>query len=146
MAGDLVANVHYSPNCGAEGTEVGPDRVKRRHPGIAWESLLHPWKRTSRIFEYTSWLEDLNPSAHRRQCAGDAFFDYVGAYSSSNGRWKGELINHEHTPTRGERPLLGGRDEVGIGFSAPDELLLELAERIGSPIKGALAEDVRSFN
>lgn len=48
---------------------------------------------------------------------GDAFFDYVGAYSSAEGRWKGELINHEHTPTRGERPLLGGRDEVGIGFS-----------------------------
>jgi hypothetical protein len=48
---------------------------------------------------------------------GDAFFDYVGAYSSAQGRWKGELINHEHTPTRGERPLLGGRDEVGIGFS-----------------------------
>lgn len=48
---------------------------------------------------------------------GDAFFDYVGAYSSANGRWKGELINHEHTPTKGERPLLGGRDEVGIGFS-----------------------------
>lgn len=48
---------------------------------------------------------------------GDAFFDYVGAYSSANGRWKGELINHEHTPTRGDRPLLGGRAEVGIGFS-----------------------------
>ena len=48
---------------------------------------------------------------------GDAFFDYVGAYSSANGRWKGELINHEHTSTRGERPLLGGREEVGIGFS-----------------------------
>ncbi len=48
---------------------------------------------------------------------GDAFFDYVGSYSSANGRWKGELINHEHTPTRGERPLLGGRAEVGIGFS-----------------------------
>jgi hypothetical protein len=48
---------------------------------------------------------------------GDAFFDYVGSYSSANGRWRGELINHEHTPTRGERPLLGGRDEVGIGFS-----------------------------
>jgi hypothetical protein len=48
---------------------------------------------------------------------GDAFFDYVGSYSSANGRWKGELINHEHTATRGERPLLGGRSEVGIGFS-----------------------------
>src|ERR1700712_3352259 len=47
---------------------------------------------------------------------GDAFFDYVGSYSSANGRWKGELINHTHTPTRGERPLLGGRDAGGTGF------------------------------
>jgi len=47
---------------------------------------------------------------------GDAFFDYVGAYSSAQGRWKGELINHEHTPSRGERPVFGGH-EVGIGFS-----------------------------
>jgi hypothetical protein len=47
---------------------------------------------------------------------GDAFFDYVGAYSSANGRWKGELVNHEHTPSQGERPVFGGH-EVGIGFS-----------------------------
>jgi hypothetical protein len=47
---------------------------------------------------------------------GDAFFDYVGSYSSANGRWKGELVNHEHTPSQGERPVFGGY-EVGIGFS-----------------------------
>jgi hypothetical protein len=47
---------------------------------------------------------------------GDALFDYVGAYSSAEGRWKGEIINHEHTPSRGERPIFGGY-EVGIGFS-----------------------------
>jgi hypothetical protein len=47
---------------------------------------------------------------------GDAFFDYIGAYTSANGRWKGELINHEHTPSRGVRPVFGGY-EVGIGFS-----------------------------
>lgn len=47
---------------------------------------------------------------------GDAFFDYIGAYSSANGRWKGEIVNHEHTPARGERPVFGGY-EVGIGFS-----------------------------
>jgi hypothetical protein len=47
---------------------------------------------------------------------GDAHFDYVGAYSSANGRWKGELINRTHTPTMGQRPLFGDR-EVGIGFS-----------------------------
>ncbi len=47
---------------------------------------------------------------------GDAFFDYFGSYTSANGRWKGELINHEHTPSQGERPVFGGY-EVGIGFS-----------------------------
>ena len=47
---------------------------------------------------------------------GDASFDYVGAYTSANGRWKGELVNHEHTPNQGERPVFGGH-EVGIGFS-----------------------------
>jgi hypothetical protein len=47
---------------------------------------------------------------------GDAYFDYVGAYTAANGKWKGELVNHEHTPSMGERPLFGGR-EVGIGFT-----------------------------
>jgi T3SS negative regulator,GrlR len=47
---------------------------------------------------------------------GDAYFDYIGAYTAANGRWKGELVNREHTPSRGERPLFGGH-EVGIGFS-----------------------------
>jgi hypothetical protein len=47
---------------------------------------------------------------------GDAFFDYIGAYSCANGKWKGEIVNHEHTPTQGERPVFGGY-EVGIGFS-----------------------------
>ena len=47
---------------------------------------------------------------------GDAFFDYIGAYTAANGKWKGELINREHTPSRSERPLFGGH-EVGIGFS-----------------------------
>jgi hypothetical protein len=47
---------------------------------------------------------------------GDAFFDYIGSYTSANGRWKGEIINHEHTPSQGERPVFGGY-EVGIGFS-----------------------------
>jgi len=47
---------------------------------------------------------------------GDAYFDYQGTYASSNGKWKGELINHEHTPSGGARLLFGGYD-VGIGFS-----------------------------
>lgn len=47
---------------------------------------------------------------------GDTYFDYIGAYSAANGKWKGEIVNREHTPSRGERPLFGGY-EVGIGFS-----------------------------
>jgi hypothetical protein len=47
---------------------------------------------------------------------GDAFFDYIGSYTSANGRWKGQIVNHEHTPSQGERPVFGGY-EVGIGFS-----------------------------
>jgi hypothetical protein len=47
---------------------------------------------------------------------GDAFFDYIGAYTAANGKWKGELVNREHTPAKGNRPVFGGH-EVGIGFS-----------------------------
>ena len=47
---------------------------------------------------------------------GDAFFYYLGSYSSSNGRWKGQMVNQEHTPARGEDPVFGGH-EIGIGFS-----------------------------
>jgi hypothetical protein len=47
---------------------------------------------------------------------GDAFFYYIGSYTFADGKWKGELMNHEHTPSLGERPVFGGRD-VGIGFS-----------------------------
>jgi len=51
-----------------------------------------------------------------RILGGDAFFYYLGAYSSTNGRWKGEFVNQEHTPAINEHPLFGGH-EVGIGFS-----------------------------
>jgi hypothetical protein len=47
---------------------------------------------------------------------GDGFFDYIGSYSSADGKWKGEIVNHEHTSSHGERPVFGGY-EVGIGFS-----------------------------
>ena len=51
-----------------------------------------------------------------RILGGDAFFYYLGAYASANGRWKGEFVNQEHTPAKSEHPLFGGY-EVGIGFS-----------------------------
>lgn len=51
-----------------------------------------------------------------RILGGDAFFYYLGTYTSENGRWKGQILNQEHTPSKGENPVFGGH-EVGIGFS-----------------------------
>ncbi|HWZ38209.1 MAG TPA: GrlR family regulatory protein [Bradyrhizobium sp.] len=51
-----------------------------------------------------------------RILGGDAFFYYVGSYTSEHGRWKGQILNREHTPARGENSVFGGH-EVGIGFS-----------------------------
>ncbi len=51
-----------------------------------------------------------------RILGGDAFFYYLGSYSSADGRWKGEIVNQEHTPAKGENPIFGGH-EVGIGFT-----------------------------
>ena len=51
-----------------------------------------------------------------RILGGDAFFYYLGTYTSAKGRWKGQILNQEHTPAKGENPIFGGH-EVGIGFS-----------------------------
>ena len=51
-----------------------------------------------------------------RILGGDASFYYVGTYTSENGRWKGQILNQEHTPAKDQHPIFGGH-EVGIGFS-----------------------------
>jgi hypothetical protein len=51
-----------------------------------------------------------------RILGGDAFFYYLGTYRSANGRWRGEILNQEHTPAKSEHPIFGGH-QVGIGFS-----------------------------
>ena len=50
-----------------------------------------------------------------RILGGDAFFYYLGTYTSANGRWKGQILNQEHTPAKGENPIFGGH-EVGHRF------------------------------
>ena len=49
-----------------------------------------------------------------RMLGGDAFFYYLGSYSSAGGRWKGEIVNQEHTKAN---DVVFGGYEVGIGFS-----------------------------
>lgn len=51
-----------------------------------------------------------------RILGGDASFYYEGSYTSENGRWKGQILNQEHTSAVGDNPIFGGH-EVGIGFS-----------------------------
>jgi hypothetical protein len=51
-----------------------------------------------------------------RILGGDNYFSYLGAYTSGNGRWKGQILNQEHTPARGVDRIFGDH-EVGIGFS-----------------------------
>jgi hypothetical protein len=51
-----------------------------------------------------------------RILGGDAYFYYLGSYASANGRWRGQILNQEHTPALSAHPLFGGHD-VGIGFS-----------------------------
>src|SRR5258705_6062001 len=55
-----------------------------------------------------------------RILGGDAFFYYLGSYSSADGRWKGDILNQEHTPAKGENPVFRGH-KVGIGFSATSD-------------------------
>src|SRR3569623_1927754 len=50
-----------------------------------------------------------------RILGGDAAFNYLGSYTAAIGRWKGQILNQEHTPAKDD-PVFGGH-EVGIGFS-----------------------------
>jgi hypothetical protein len=68
-----------------------------------------------------------------RILGGDASFYYLGTYTSENGRWKGQILNQEHTPSKGDNPIFGGH-EVGIGFSGTcdeDGALLEATALAG---------------
>ena len=48
---------------------------------------------------------------------GDNFFYYTGTYVDvSSGKWRGELVTHQHSEKAGVSFVFGGRD-VGCGFS-----------------------------
>ena len=46
---------------------------------------------------------------------GDSFFYFVGSYSCSGGKWKGEVTSQEHRPASATR--LFARKVATIGFS-----------------------------
>ena len=67
-----------------------------------------------------------------RILGGDASFYYLGSYTAAKGRWKGQILNQEHTPAKDD-PIFGGH-EVGIGFSGTydaEQAVLEAAALAG---------------
>jgi hypothetical protein len=66
---------------------------------------------------------------------GDACFDYVGCYCSANGKWKGEIINHEH--------MAGGRCSAATRsasvFPAPTPIRARSRKPPRSPASAAFA-------
>ena len=51
-----------------------------------------------------------------RILGGDTYFFYTGSYSFKNGKWRGELITHQHTEAVDVNLAFGGR-EVTCGFT-----------------------------
>jgi hypothetical protein len=47
---------------------------------------------------------------------GDSYFYYTGSYNCGDGKWRGELVTHQHTVPAGLNLVFGGRD-VGCGFT-----------------------------
>jgi hypothetical protein len=64
---------------------------------------------------------------------GDSYFYYTGSYRGDHGKWRGELITHEHTKSLGSLPLFGGR-EVACGFTGAYST--EVAEVNGTALVG----------
>jgi len=46
---------------------------------------------------------------------GDSFFYFIGSYTCSGGKWKGEVTSQEHTPALATRPF--ARRIATIGFT-----------------------------
>jgi hypothetical protein len=51
-----------------------------------------------------------------RILGGDSYFYYTGSYSFSRGKWRGEMMVHQHSEAPGLNLVFGGR-EVSCGFT-----------------------------
>jgi len=47
---------------------------------------------------------------------GDGFFDYIGSYTCANGKWKGEIVNHEHTRARASGRCSAARSRIAFRY------------------------------
>jgi hypothetical protein len=51
-----------------------------------------------------------------KMLGGTSFFYFIGTYSSSGGKWKGELTDQEHTPAPTALPT-AGKGVAAFGFN-----------------------------
>ena len=51
-----------------------------------------------------------------RILGGDSYFYYAGNYTFRNGKWRGELVSHQHSKALGKNLAFGGH-EVSCGFT-----------------------------
>jgi hypothetical protein len=51
-----------------------------------------------------------------RILGGDSYFFYAGNYTFRNGKWRGDLVSHQHSRAVGKNLAFGGR-EVSCGFT-----------------------------
>jgi hypothetical protein len=73
-----------------------------------------------------------------RLFGGDSYFYYTGHYLLSGpGKWKGELVTHQHTPSHAS-PVFGGRD-VSCGFSGKHD-------DVGAEVYGTALVAARSIS
>jgi hypothetical protein len=63
---------------------------------------------------------------------GTSFFYFVGTYSCSDGKWKGEMTNQEHSQAPVTRPMAGRVVSIGFSGTYTDEG----AEAGGTPLVG----------
>jgi hypothetical protein len=53
---------------------------------------------------------------------GTSFFYFVGTYSCSDGKWKGEMTNQEHSQAPVTRPMAGRVVSIGFSGTYTDEV------------------------
>src|SRR5882762_2886468 len=53
---------------------------------------------------------------------GDTHFYYTGSYTFKDGKWRGELITHQHAEALGVTLVFGGR-EIACGFNRPAQAI-----------------------
>jgi hypothetical protein len=73
-----------------------------------------------------------------RILGGDASFYYLGTYTSEKGRWKGQILNQEHTPAMGRTPSSAAMKSASA-FPAPATRRARCWRRPRSPASAAFA-------